>query len=90
MEDTVFPRPAVAGILGQDYIEARIHTDHREKGAEHRKLQSDMVGFVSAPYYVVVDPKTGKKLAEHKLSGSDWDVNAEEFAAFLKNASQTE
>ena len=86
MEEQVFPSPAVAELLTDGYVEARIHTDHQEKGDAQRKLQQDMVGFVAAPYYVIIDPKTGQKLGEHKLSGvSDgWDKIRDKFAAFLR------
>ena len=32
MEEKVFPDPAVAAVLSEKFIEARIHTDHDEKG----------------------------------------------------------
>ncbi len=86
MEEQVFPSPAVAELLTNGYVEARIHTDHREHGEQNRTLQKEMVGFVSAPYYLIVDPATGKKVAEHKLEGvSDgWDQIRDKFAAFLR------
>lgn len=88
MEEQIFPDPAVAGILTSDYVEARIHTDHPDKGEAQRALQMNMVGLVAAPYYVVIDPATGMKLAEHKLEGvaDGWDKIRDKFAAFLESA----
>ena len=39
MEENVFPDPAVAEVLDSKFIEARIHTDHEEKGEANRALQ---------------------------------------------------
>ena len=86
MEEQIFPSPAVAELLTTGFIEARIHTDHQVKGEEQRALQQQMVGFVSAPYYLIVDPKTGQTLARHQLEGvSDgWDKIRDKFVAFLR------
>jgi hypothetical protein len=86
MEEQIFPSPAVAGLLTENFVEARIHTDHNEKGEAQRKMQQDMVGLVAAPYYVIVDPKTRQQLREHKLEnvGDGWDQIRDKFADFLR------
>ena len=85
MEQDVFPAPKIAALLEPGFVEARLHTDHpdAEKGDANRKRQMAMVGYVAAPFYVVVDPNTGKELGKYSLSGSDWEG---EFAAFLAAA----
>jgi hypothetical protein len=87
MEQDVFPAPKIAALLEPGFVEARLHTDHpnAEKGDQNRKRQMAMVGYVAAPYYLVVDPKTGKELARHTLSGSSWEAD---FAAFLQKAQE--
>lgn len=84
MEEKVFPGGAVASLLEQNFVEARIHTDHQEKGYKNRLLQQQMVGFVAAPYYLVLDPNTGLVLGRHELSGAQagW---GEKLEAFLKS-----
>lgn len=87
MEEDIFPHPAVAGILENDYVEARIHTDHPSKGEAQRELQMEMVGFVAAPYYLIIDPATGMQIGSHRLEGvSDgWDTIRDKFADFLES-----
>ena len=86
MEDDVFPSTAVAELLENNYVEARIHTDHQSKGEAQRALQLEMVGVVAAPYYVIVDPTTGLQMGQHKLTGvsGGWDQIRDKFAAFLR------
>lgn len=62
MEEKLFPKPAVAGALKKNYIEARLHTDGGPREAENRKLQEEKAGSPANPYYVIIDPKTGKVL----------------------------
>jgi len=88
MENNIFLRPAVAGIMKQNFVEARHHTDTQniltaEQFAENRRLQAEWAGTTANPYFVVVDPKTGKKLGEHALSGLP-DTWEGEWIAFLK------
>jgi hypothetical protein len=88
MEDQVFPSEAVAELLESGYVEARLHNDHpdSEVSAENRRLQEEYVGYVAAPYYVIVDPATRVKLGEHRLQGvgSGWDKIATDFRGFLE------
>ncbi len=88
MEDKVFPSPAVAGLMQQFVVEGRLHTDAQNtltdaQFATNRKVQADVAGTKANPYFVVVDPKTGAEIAEHKLSGgwTEWEAN---WKAFLE------
>jgi len=88
MENHVFLRPAVAGIMKQHFVEARHHTDSQStltagQFEANRKLQAELAGTSANPYYVVVDPKTGKKVGEHALSGGP-GVWEERWIAFLE------
>ncbi|MEZ6038018.1 MAG: hypothetical protein R3F29_11085 [Planctomycetota bacterium] len=89
MENHVFLAPAVAGIMQAGFVEARHHTDTQniltaEQFAENRRLQKQWAETMANPYFVVVDPKTGKKLGEHSLSGGpgEWEG---EWIAFLQS-----
>lgn len=86
MENNIFLRPAVAGLLRDGFVEARHHTDIQntlsaEQFAQNRKLRDEIAATGATPYYVVVDPKTGKKIGEHALSGGPnaWEDNFREF-----------
>jgi hypothetical protein len=71
VEEFIFPDPAVAGILEKHYVEARLHTDDQanpERSARLEQLQQEMVQSLAQPYYIVIDPDTGKQLG--KLAGS--------------------
>jgi hypothetical protein len=67
MEEKVFPLPAVAGELKQNFIEARLHNDAGPAIERNKALQAEYTGSVANPIYVVIDPKTGKGL--RKLAG---------------------
>jgi hypothetical protein len=67
MENHVFPNPAVAGILNRSYVEARLHTDGETNVEYILALQKDLIGSVSNPIYVLIDPTRHTKLA--RLSG---------------------
>lgn len=62
MEESVFPLPAVAGVLKGGFIEARLHNDGPPRKEENRKLQEEIAGNMATPNYVIIDPKTGAKL----------------------------
>ncbi|HED66534.1 MAG TPA: hypothetical protein ENJ09_13390 [Planctomycetes bacterium] len=64
METRILPAPAVAGILANDYIEARLHTDayDPEREAENQALQLELEGSVGLPFYLVMDPSTEEVL----------------------------
>lgn len=52
MEDGVFHRPAVAGILEDRFVEARLHVDY----PRNMQREIEMVGSNAQPIYVVMDP----------------------------------
>ena len=88
MEGTVFLDPAVAGTMKQHFVESRQHTDTQNtltdaQFADNKKAQAELAGTLANPYFVVVDPHTGNKIAEHALSGgpSAWTPG---WAEFLK------
>jgi hypothetical protein len=60
MEEKIFPKPAVAGELKKNYIEARLHTDGGPREAENRQLQKQKAKGPANPYYVIIDPRTGE------------------------------
>jgi hypothetical protein len=86
METKVFPLPAVAEAL-QRYVEARIHLDtgSDEHMRRYAAMQQRMVGAVSRPTYVLIDPRTEAILDSHQ--GWMPQGNGAAFAAFL-NAPQ--
>jgi hypothetical protein len=80
METKVFPLPAVAEAL-QRYVEARIHLDtgDPEHNRKYIAMQERMVGAVSRPTYVLIDPRNEAILASHQ----GWMPDGRAFAAFL-------
>jgi hypothetical protein len=81
MEDNVLPSPAVAGVLNESYIEARLFTDMEEDPHHEHilELQDRLTGSVANPTFVLVDPATEKRL--YLLQGKR---SAETFARFLE------
>ncbi len=74
MEDNIFLEQAVASLMKQHLVEARLHTDSPkhltdEQFANNRALQADLAGVKTNPYFVMVDPATGDKVGEFALSG---------------------
>lgn len=67
MEEKIFPQPAVAGELKKNFIEARLHTDGGPSMEHNKELQREITNSVANPIYVIIDPKTGKKL--RKIAG---------------------
>jgi thioredoxin-related protein len=89
MEDNVFLRPAVAGILKEHFVEARLHCDLQkhltaEQFARNRELQKQYASSKAMPIFVVVDPKTGRELGETPVVGLSPAAQTENFAAFLQ------
>ena len=62
MEEVIFRRPAVAGVLKEGFIEARLHTDGGPRMTENRRLQDEHTGSRATPIYVIFDPKTDQKV----------------------------
>jgi len=79
MEEKIFPRPAVAGELTENFIEARLHTDGGPAVDRNKELQQEMTRSVANPIYVIVDPKTGKAL--RKKAGL---IPEDKFLLFLR------
>ena len=74
MEDNIFLEQAVASLMKQHLVEARLHTDSPkhltdEQFANNRKAQAELAGVKTNPYFVMVDQKTGEKVGEFALSG---------------------
>jgi hypothetical protein len=75
VEEGIFPRPAVAGILKAGFVESRHHLDVKNTLTDaqlqaNRKLALELAGSLATPQYVIVDPNTGKKLRATALSGT--------------------
>ena len=62
MEVNVFPKPAVAGVLTRNYVEARLHTDAHDEAARERVLewQDELIGVKTLD--------DAKACAEHLMS----------------------
>jgi hypothetical protein len=74
VENHVFPRAAVAAVLKEKFVEARLHTDIQShltaaQFATNRKKQRELASSIGNPFFVIVDPATGRKLRETGLSG---------------------
>lgn len=74
MENSIFLQPAVAELMQANFVEARHHTDTQntlteQQLADNRRLQAELAGTITNPFYVVVDPTSGKVLGTHELSG---------------------
>lgn len=79
MEESVFPLPAVGGILEKGFIEARLHTDGGPAKTENQALQKKLTGSVATPIYVIIDSKTGTKLRVQ-----EGPATPREFVEFLR------
>ena len=86
MEEKVFPSSAVAELMKKHLVEARLHTDSQNtlsdaQFATNKKAQAEIAGTIANPYFVVVDAKTGAKVAEFKLSGgwTQWEGKWQKF-----------
>ncbi|MEQ1632482.1 MAG: cytochrome c biogenesis protein CcdA, partial [Planctomycetota bacterium] len=75
VERGILPAEAIAPILEQHFVEARLHMDNEfviepTRWARQVKLRDELVqGRVTTPIYCSVDPKTGALLVEHVLKG---------------------
>ena len=85
MEEKVFRLPAVAGLLSEGYVEARLHTDGKEGDPAYdrsRELQDELAGSKANPIYLIVDPASGETL--DRFEGAD--LTGTRFEAFLREA----
>ena len=86
MEEGIFPDPAVAGILKEHYVEARLHTDDQsapERSARLEQLQVEMTGSVAQPTYVIVDPGP-EPGAEKQLAQRSGSASVDTFVRFFR------
>ena len=58
MEEGVFRRPAVAGILKERFIEARLHNDTGPIVQETVEREKRLANTVATPTYVILDART--------------------------------
>ena len=79
MEEDAFPAGAVAPILEDSYVEARLHTDGKVNIDEILELQRELTGSLANPYYVLQDPDS-KEVFDKKAG---W-MPPEDFAKFLR------
>ncbi len=63
-EEKVFPSPKVSSVLEEYFIEARLHTDGQENIERIRQLQKELAKSVATPFYVIIDPVTGREIGE--------------------------
>lgn len=89
MEDNIFPRPAVAELMKKGFVEARLHVDlqkylTKEQFARNKELQKQMTASRGMPTFIVVDPKTGKKLGETPVVGLTPSAFEENWIKFLR------
>ena len=84
MENGVFQDPAVAGLLAEGFVEARLHVDGTEqKHKDYLAKHQEQNGTTTRPYFVVWNPKTDKpvgKFGRALLIGEDFGV----FTDFLE------
>ncbi len=89
MEKKILPKPAVAGILEENYIEARLHTDRPTVPTLKRilELQAKYAESTALPIYVTVDPETERRLGKYEGAQPALSASAEEdYIRFLKDA----
>jgi thiol:disulfide interchange protein DsbD len=93
VERGILPSEAIAPILREHFVEARLHMDNPKAMPEERwlvqqaKRQELVDGSLTTPTYVTVDPSTGKRLVVHVLSGGPtaWEAG---YLAFLQQSLQ--
>ena len=84
VEESVFTRPAVADLMENGFVEARLHVENQAKRPKPEyerflELRDKHVGSVAIPAYVVLDPKSGESLAYYVLDGPNPDTWAADF-----------
>lgn len=92
MEDSVFPSATVAALMQEHLVESRLHTDAQNtltdaQFAKNKELQATIAGTRANPFFVVVDPHSGQKLATFNLSG-DFSSWGEKWAAFVRRTAR--
>lgn len=79
MEANVFPQPAIAAFLKEEFVLLRLYTDARDRGPDLQRFQLRMTGTVALPTYAVVNPRNEVLLSRHTGLAS-----AAEFERFLQ------
>ena len=74
MEGNVFPDPAVAGILSENYVEARLHLEtFQDAGGEtwdnFVMLRETYARSVAMPTYAVMRPSDREQTGWYQLEG---------------------
>ncbi len=82
MEEHYFPDPAVARILGEHYVEARLHTDGSKNIDQILEMQRRLARTQATPTYVILDPNTETEI--HRHEGGFLGVDG--VAEFLRHA----
>lgn len=94
MEGNTFLDPAVAEIMKEHFVEARLHCDSQNHLSEAQfnanlKARDDIAGgTLTMPYFVVVDPSNDNEVVgEHELSGGPgaWKADWIEFLTWSLN-----
>ena len=90
MEENVWSDPRVRQMMQQDFVMCSLFTDDRTMSADGQKtigeanteLQISKFKINAQPYYVILDPATGKAMAEPQ----GYNPDAESFLEYLKSA----
>lgn len=87
MELGKFREDPIAGVLEQNYVEARLHTDGQVNIDRIRELQERYVGDPGLPNYVVVDPETLESVDKYEgICLTEAETQA--FVAFLEKGAR--
>jgi hypothetical protein len=86
MEEDIFRRPAVGGLLREKFVEARLHNDHQDERIKSavQKLQDELAGSRATPIYLIYDPR--KRTILQRFEGPDLLSGGRKFAEFLNKA----
>ena len=83
MEGSVLPAPAVAGVLKEKYVEARLHCDMGGSAQANKAIQQRLTQSIALPIYAVIDPAT-----EERLGLQEGFALKDDFAAFLRTSAE--
>lgn len=88
VEGVTFRDPQVAQALENRFVESRLHMDGEDVVqptlfAQHRRLQSELIGTRAMPYYAILDPVTGEFLFRSHLRGGDPEGWKKDFLAMF-------
>ena len=81
MEEEIFPAGAVAPLLEDNFVEARLHTDGEVNIERIRELQQELTSSVANPYYVLQEAEFFEVLDK-----KDGFMGQDTFAEFLNAA----